>query len=164
FGIGTKTLHGSYKSFQTSSQKVILACKWRSKVKKFISTKLAANILLAIYGLLVIFHLLVLAQVIPPDIVWGGQIGDSPTELVVFEMIALITVVFFAVTIAIKVDYIKVGRFKKVFNILLWIIFIYALLNIIGNFLSISSIETLLFLPVSIVVALLVFRLAIEKS
>ncbi len=93
-------------------------------MKKFISTKLAANILLAIYGLLVIFHLLVLAQVIPPDIVWGGQIGDSPTELVVFEMIALITVVFFAVTIAIKVDYIKVGRFKKVFNILLWIIFL----------------------------------------
>ncbi|MBO9348205.1 MAG: hypothetical protein J7467_08175 [Chloroflexus sp.] len=133
-------------------------------MKKFISTTLAANILLAIYGLLVIFHLLVLAQVIPPDIVWGGQIGDSPTELVVFEMIALITVVFFAVTIAIKVDYIKVGRFKKVFNILLWIIFVYALLNIIGNFLSISSIETLLFLPVSIVVALLVFRLAIEKS
>ncbi len=82
-------------------------------MKKFISTKLAANILLAIYGLLVIFHLLVLAQVIPPDIVWGGQIGDSPTELVVFEMIALITVVFFAVTIAVKVDYINVGRFKK---------------------------------------------------
>jgi len=37
-------------------------------MRKLVSAKLAANILLGIYGLLLIFHLLVLAQVVPSDI------------------------------------------------------------------------------------------------
>jgi hypothetical protein len=132
-------------------------------MRKLISAKLAANILLGIYGLLVIFHLLVLAQVIPSDIVWGGQIGTTQTNLVTLETIALVVTAFFVVVVAAKVDYIKVGNFKKIIHILLWIIFVYSLLNIAGNFASGSPTERLVFLPISVVVAFLVFRLAIEK-
>jgi hypothetical protein len=132
-------------------------------MRKLISAKLAANILLGIYGLLVIFHLLVLAQVIPSDIVWGGQIGTTQTNLVTLETIALVVTAFFVVVVAAKVDYIKVGNFKKIIHILLWIIFVYSLLNIAGNFASGSPTERLVFLPISIVVAFLVFRLAIER-
>jgi hypothetical protein len=132
-------------------------------MRKLISVKLAANILLGIYGLLIIFHTLVLAQVVPSGIVWGGQIGNSQTNLVTLETIALVVTAFFVVIVAAKVDYIKVGNFKKFVNIILWIIFVYSLLNIAGNFASGSPTEKLVFIPISIVVAFLVFRLAIEK-
>jgi len=132
-------------------------------MRKLISAKLAANILLGIYGLLIIFHLLVLAQVVPSDIVWGGQIGNLQTNLVALETVAVVVTAFFVVIVAAKVDYIQVGNFQKVIPILLWIIFVYSLLNIAGNFASGSSTEKWVFTPISIVVAFLVFRLAIEK-
>jgi hypothetical protein len=134
-----------------------------AEMKKLIRVKLAAHLLLGIYGLLVIFHLLVLAQVVPSEIVWGGQIRNSQANLVRLETIALVVTAFFMVIVAAKVDYIQVGNFKKVINILLWIIFVYSLLNIAGNLASGSSTEKLVFIPISIVAAFLVFRLAIEK-
>jgi hypothetical protein len=135
----------------------------RIKMRKLINVKLAANILLVIYGLLVIFHLLVLAQVVPSNIVWGGQVGDLQTDLIALETIAMIVTVFFMFIVAAKVDYIKTGNLKKAVDFLLWIIFAYSLFNIAGNFASGSSTETLVFLPISIVVAFLILRLAIEK-
>lgn len=132
-------------------------------MRKFISAKTAAHILLGIYGLLVIFHILVLAQVVPSDIVWGGQIGNAPQNLVALETAAIFFTVFFAVIVAAKIGYINAGRFRKVIHILLWLIFVYSLLNIAGNFASGASMEKLIFAPISIVVAFLVFRLAIEK-
>ncbi len=132
-------------------------------MRKLLSAKLAANILLGIYGLLVIFHLLVLAQVVPSDLVWGGQTENLKMNLVTLETTAVVVTMFFVVIVAAKVGYLKVGNFKKAINILLWIIFAYSLLNLAGNFASDSSAEKLVFLPISAVVAFLVLRLAIEK-
>ena len=55
------------------------------KMKKLISAKLVGNILLAALGVLFIFHILVLLGVLPADIVWGGQITDSPANPVTLE-------------------------------------------------------------------------------
>jgi hypothetical protein len=50
-----------------------------------------------------------------------------------------------------------------VIDILLWIIFAYLLLNTAGNLASSSSLEKLLFTPITIVAALLVLRLAVGR-
>lgn len=42
-------------------------------MKKLITAKLAGNLLLASLGLLLIFHLLVLLNFLPADMIWGGQ-------------------------------------------------------------------------------------------
>jgi hypothetical protein len=112
---------------------------------------------------LILFHLLVLARVVPSGVVWGGQLGESPTNLVTQETIAVVVTAFFMVIVASKLDYIKAGKFSKVIQVLLWVIFVYSLLNIVGNIASSSSAEKWIFIPISIVVAFLVFRLAIEK-
>ena len=131
-------------------------------MKKLISAKLAGNILLVSYGLLIIFHVLVLAQVVPSNIVWGGQIGGSQTNLRMLEGISLILTVLFAIVVAIKIGYIKTDKFKNTIRVLLWIIFAYSLLNIIGNLASGVTAENLIFAPISIAIAFLVLRLAIE--
>jgi hypothetical protein len=133
-------------------------------MRKLINTKTAGNVLLALFGLLVAFHIIILFNLLPSDVVWGGQAGGSPSSLRTLETFSLIFTVLFAIVVAAKIGYIKVGKLSRVINVLLWIIFAYLLVNTVGNLASNSSVETLLFTPITIVAALLVFRLAIENN
>lgn len=132
-------------------------------MKKLISVKLAGIILLAALGLLAIFHILVLLGVIPADIVWGGMIQGVPSNLVTLETVALLVTLLFIVIIAAKTGYVQAGRLSGVVNIGVWLIFAYLLLNTLGNLASGVSFETLVFAPITIILALCAFRLAIEK-
>lgn len=132
-------------------------------MKKLISVKLAGNILLAALGLLAIFHILVLLGVIPADIVWGGMIQGVPSNLVTLETVALLLTLLFIVIISAKTGYVQAGRLSGVVNIGVWLIFAYLLLNTLGNLASGVSFETLVFAPITIILALCAFRLAIEK-
>jgi hypothetical protein len=132
-------------------------------VKKLISAKLAGNILLVSFGLLIVFHILVLLRVIPSSIVWGGQIGGSSANLHTLELISLIVIVIFAIVVAMKLDYIKASRFKKAIAIGVWVIFAYLVLNTVGNLASGVSLENLIFAPISLISAFFAYRLAIEK-
>ena len=133
-------------------------------MKKLIITRTAGIVLLALFGLLVAFHIMMLSGLLPSNVVWGGQAGSSPYSLRTLETISLILTVLFACVVAAKIGYINVGRFNKAINVLLWIIFAYLLLNTAGNLASSTSLETRLFTPLTLVAALLVFRLAIEKN
>lgn len=133
-------------------------------MKKLISAKSAGNIVLILFGLLVIFHLLILLNLLPSNIVWGGgQVGTSFSNQRTLVIISLIFNVLFAIVVAAKIGYLKAFRFTRTINFLLWLIFAYLLLNTVGNLVSSSSVESLVFTPITLVAALLVLRLAIEK-
>jgi len=132
-------------------------------MKKLISTKLAGNILLFSLGSLFIFHVLVLLKIIPAAIVWGGQIKGVPANLVTLEVVALLVTGLFILIVAAKTNYIQVGKFSGAVTIGVWLIFIYLLLNTLGNLASGISLEKLLFAPITIILALCALRLAIEK-
>lgn len=132
-------------------------------MKKLISEKLAGNLLLISLGLLAIFDILILLNIVPSNIVWGGQIKDPATNLVVLELVALVVTFIFAIVIAAKLDYIKAGGFTKAVDIGVWIIFAYLILNTLGNLASDVSFENLIFAPITLVLAFCAFRLAIEK-
>ena len=133
-----------------------------AKMKKLVSAKTAGNVLLVLFGLLVAFHILILFNLLPSTIVWGGRAGSS-SSLRALLTVSLILNVLFALAVAVKVGYINVGNVSKVINVFLWMIFAYLLLNTIGNLASSSSFETLVFTPITIVAGFLVVRLAIEK-
>ena len=132
-------------------------------MKKFISTKLAGNLLLGSLGLLAVFHILVLLRVLPADIVWGGAIRNSTTSLFPLEMISLFVTLLLAVIIAAKTGYIKAFRFQTVVNIGAWIVFAILLLSMVANFASGVAFENLIFAPITLVLAFCAYRLAIEK-
>jgi hypothetical protein len=132
-------------------------------MKKRISAKLARNILFAALGLLAIFHVLVLLRVIPANIVWGGRIQGVPSNLVTLETISLLVTLLFIVIIAAKAGYVQAGRFSAAVNLGVWLIFVYLILNTVGNLASGSSFESWIAVPVTIILALCAFRLAIEK-
>jgi hypothetical protein len=132
-------------------------------MKKLISEKLADNMLLISLGVLAIFDILILLNIVPSNIVWGGQIKDPAANLVVLELISLVVTSIFALVIAVKMDYIKACGFTKAVNIGVWIIFAYLILNTLGNLASGVSFENLIFAPITLVLAFCAFRLAIEK-
>jgi hypothetical protein len=132
-------------------------------MKNIISAKLAGNILLLSMIVLIIFDVLILFKVLPSNIVWGGQIKNSGTNLIVLELTAILVTLIFAFIVAAKTGYIKVGRFSGAIHIGIWIIFGYLVLNTIGNLASGVSFENLIFAPITFLLALFALRLAIEK-
>jgi hypothetical protein len=132
-------------------------------MKKLISAKLAGNILLAAIGLLFIFHILVLLKVIPADIVWGGRIQGVPSNLFTLETVSLLVTLLFMLIIAAKIGYIQAGKLSGAVNIGVWLILAYLILNTLGNLASGVSFESLIAAPITIILALCAFRLAIEK-
>ena len=132
-------------------------------MKRLISAKTAGNVLLVALALLAIFHVLILLEIVPSNIVWGGQIGDSTSNLVVLEITALLVTVIFGLVIAAKLDYVRSGRLRKAANAGMWIVTAYFLLNTIGNLASGVSAENLIFAPFTVLLTLLSLRLAIEK-
>ena len=131
-------------------------------MKKLISVKLAGNISIVLMVLLIIFHILIMIRIVPYDIVWGGQIKDD-VSLMKFEIFALVTSFLFLVIILVKVDYLKFTKFRKITNIAVWIMFVFFLLNTVGNLASGVTLEKLIFTPITIILSVLIFRLAIEK-
>ncbi|MCD4746473.1 MAG: hypothetical protein K8R58_09250 [Bacteroidales bacterium] len=132
-------------------------------MKKLLSVKLAGNTLLIYLALLEVFHVLVLLKILPSEMVWGGQIKNA-FFLVFFESFAIILTLLFAIIIAIKIDYIKIKRLKRFANIGVWVMLVYFILNIIGNLTSEVTFEKLIFTPITVLLTIFAFILAIKKN
>ena len=132
-------------------------------MKKIISVHLAGTLLLILLGLLAVFHILVLLQVAPSDIVWGGQIAGSTENLFTLELIALIVTLLFMLVVAVKIDLIKAPKLHGVIRVCLWIIFLFFTLSVFGNLTKGVSFEQMVFAPFSLILALLALRLVLEK-
>jgi hypothetical protein len=132
------------------------------EIKKLISIRLASNIIITINTLAILMHVLILLKIIPYEFVWGGRL-KSDSELIIFESISIVVQILFVSIISVKAGYVLKGKFKKTANFGTWVMFGLMVLNTIGNLASKSGLETIVMTPITILLALLVFRLAIEK-
>ena len=106
---------------------------------------------------------LILLNILPHDFVWGGRV-KSEADLIILESISIVVQTLFISIIAIKAGYLFKGKFKRTVNVGIWVFFGIMVLNTIGNLASISGLETMVMTPLTIVLALLLYRLAIEKE
>jgi len=132
-------------------------------MKKLISAKSAGKALLVMLILLSIFHVLVLVGVIPSDFIWGGQIDSTAGNLFILEVISLAVTIFFIIVTYMKINPLSSGKYVKLINIFVWVIFAYMLLNTLGNLASGVTTEKLIFTPISLLIAFFSLRLALEK-
>jgi hypothetical protein len=131
-------------------------------MKKLISIKLASNIIITINTIALLMHILILLTILPYDFVWGGRL-KSEGDLILFESISIVVQILFISIIAVKAGYVFKGKLKRTVNVGTWVMFGLMVLNTIGNLASSSGLETTVMTPLTIVLALLVLRLAIEK-
>lgn len=132
-------------------------------MRKLISAKLAGNILLTGLLLLGLFHVLVLLEIAPSEIVWGGNTVGSDSNLLLMEMIALIITLLFILIVAVRLGYIPGVMLKNTVGIGMWIIFAFFILNTVGNLASNITAEKLIFAPVTLVFAFLALSLAVGR-
>ncbi|PHN02818.1 hypothetical protein [Flavilitoribacter nigricans] len=131
--------------------------------KRYISLQLAANILLVALGALVVFHLLVISGIINPGMIWGGNL-ETNSQVVMMEIGAIVVSALMMLMIAIRVGYIQSPRFQGFSQTAMWVIFVFLLLNTAGNLSSSSGSETLIFTPITIILAVMAYRLAMQDG
>lgn len=119
----------------------------------------AINSILSILGLVVVFHLAVLSGLAPSDIVWGGKFQDK-AQLLKFEMVSVVINVFMMVVVAIKGQHVKVRLPVKMLDVMLWLMTLLFALNTISNLFANTLTETIIFTPITFILAVLCFRVA----
>lgn len=131
------------------------------KVKSLISVRLASNGLFVLLFLLIIFHLLILAQVIPYGMVWGGRI-ESESEMLRAESISIVINLMMLLLVSAQRGLIGVKLSGTIILIGLWAMFILFVLNTVGNAMSLNETERW-FAPVTLLLSIFSLRLALDK-
>lgn len=122
--------------------------------------KIAHIGLIIIFSLVIVFHLLVLMRVIPFSIIGGGRV-KAPSEMYPIETTALaLNAVFLGIVL---LQNIPLGFMNYVLKIVLWLMAFLFLLNTVGNLLSTSTLEKLIFTPVTILLCWFCSVLAFNK-
>jgi hypothetical protein len=127
-----------------------------------IDTKRIATIgLLFILTLVILFHLLVITGVVPFQIVWGGRLKDT-SQMLVFETLSILLNVLMLLVVAIQAGLVKVSLNRLTLKIAFWLMGLLFFINTIGNLVSLNALEQVVFTPLTLLLALFSFRLAIS--
>ena len=130
--------------------------------KIFSANAASVIFLIAMFGL-IFFHLAVMAGLVPTEIIWGGRAAETGLSLMTLEAIALSIISVFILFVLAKRRNLRTGNNSGLINFGMWLIFALFALNTLGNLAALSSTETLLFTPVTIILALCGLRLALAR-
>jgi len=131
------------------------------KIPKCLGKRTAGIVLLVAFGLLVILQLLILAGVILYAKVWGGQLNER--NYMAVSIVSVLIIAVSMIAIGIKMDLILSGKAKIFGSIGAWLVFVYLVLNFVGNISSAVTLENLVFAPITFILAFFAFILAISK-
>jgi uncharacterized membrane protein YuzA (DUF378 family) len=125
--------------------------------------KFAINGMLTLLGFVLAFHVLVLLQIIPYQIVWGGRL-QSVADMQRFEIVSILVNDLIILVILLKSGYIKHSIPMKIINGLMWVIVGLFALNTVGNLFAQTATEMIVFTPMTIVSAILCLRIVTYRG
>jgi hypothetical protein len=125
--------------------------------------KTAYYILTIMFSSVIVFHFLVVFQLIPYSIVWGGKL-KSVSQMYLFEANSIIMGFLFLITILLKAKFLKWKISGKIVNIVLWFMFGLFILNTIGNLFSENNIEKAIMTPQTLIIAFLLLIILLKKD
>ena len=135
-------------------------------MKKLISFQNAIQFSLALFGLFILFHLIVILGIVffdyvPVDYLWGGRM-ETKEQLMKFEIASLLVMALCFILVLLRRNNTKYPKIQKVLTILFWLLSLLFLLNTIGNFLAKTYFEKF-FAIATLLLAFLSIRLALGK-
>lgn len=125
--------------------------------------RFAINGLLTILSLFILFHSLVILNIIPFGVVWGGTMKDK-SQMLTFETVSIIINILMLAVAGIKAGYLKIGISQVVVRVILWIMSALFVMNTLGNLLSDNQFEKIVFTPVTVILSIFSLRVAIIKD
>ena len=132
-------------------------------MKNLITQKQAIIIQIALLAIVLVFHILVLSEIIPFTIVWAGKINNIE-EMRKLEIISICINCGMILIFLLQADYIQNKIPKRILNIIIWLLVVLFSLNTIGNLFAKSRFELYFFTPITFISALLCLRIVIEKK
>ncbi len=118
----------------------------------------ATKTMLVLLGLVILFHLLIITQMIPYTIVWAGKLKNEK-DMYQFEGVSLFINLLLILLLLIKGNYLKLPLSPRFITIMLWVfIFLFAL-NTIGNLFAKTNFEKFVFTPLTFISSLLLIRI-----
>ena len=128
---------------------------------RIISFRVAAWTLVLICTLAVLFQLVVLAGLIPTEMVWGGRLQNEQ-ERTVGALVSIMVLVRAALTVLVRLG--RIGRSVPALGRWgMWAVCALFTLNTIGNLFALDLRETLIFTPITLVSAVLAARVAMGE-
>ena len=118
--------------------------------------KVALISMFFILGIVLIFHTLILIELIPYDKVWAGKL-NSVEEMKSFETISILLNAFMLIVLYLKYRKLGQGTTSKVIDLLIWIFAGFFVLNTVGNLFSKSMVELILGTLLTLTSAILCF-------
>jgi len=130
-------------------------------LKNRLSADAAAKGYFAVTALALVYHALILTQVVHYSNAWGGQL-QSLEQMYTFEAVSVTLQILLAVIVYIKAYKKASGRAYRIVTVLTLLIAALFILNTVGNIFATGWIERFIFTPVTLIAALLTFRVAID--
>ena len=130
-------------------------------MSRLIDARVAATVLLIGLAALAVFHILAMIGLVPADMVWGGR---AEGNVFAMELSALLVALLFGLLVAVRTGDVVAPGLRRVARIGMWVMVVFFTLSIIGNLASTSSLERAIFTPLSVILAVMALRLALEKG
>jgi len=128
---------------------------------KKIPELLALRLMIVLFGAVLIFHLLVIVGIIPFTIIWGGKM-KTYDDMLVMEGISIgINLLFLGIAF-LRFSQRNNATLVNKLRIAFWLFFVIFSLNTLGNLFAETLTETLIFTPLTVLLAILSLRLALK--
>jgi hypothetical protein len=127
-------------------------------MKAFITPQQAIKIMLVLLGTVMVFHILVITQVIPYNIVWAGKL-KSIKDMYQFEGSSIFINLMLILILLARGQYIQLPVSQQFISIVLWLFVLLFALNTVGNLFAKTNFEKFVFTPLTFVSSLLLFRI-----
>lgn len=114
----------------------------------------SANIASAFLFIFVVVQLLVAVGIIPISMLWGGRLLELTPALRVSSVVAAAILVAFIYIIRYRAGLVGHVPQPTIIRVLAWVVAGYMVLNMLGNFASVSNVERFLLGPMTIVLAI----------
>ncbi len=128
-----------------------------------LSFRLAINAVMAISTCALAFQVLILVELLPYNNIWGGRL-ESIVQMRLFVSFSIIVNILILLVIAMKGAYIKMHIPEKAVNGILWGLVLLFSLNTVGNVLSLSTFEAIVFTPLTLISALCCYRIVVQPT
>ena len=129
-----------------------------ARMDRMIGSRAAANTLIVLFSLALIFQVVVLLGFIPIEMIWGGRLRGEQERIYG----ALVSIAVLLIMIAIVL--IRRGVIGRSLPIVgrwgIWVVGVVFALNTVGNLLAWDTRETLIFTPITLLATLLAWRVA----
>ena len=131
-------------------------------LKRHLSFSFAAKLMLILFGAVVVFHLLVLLQVLPYSIVWGGKL-NSVEQMRSMETVSICINLFMILVVLLRAQLIRLDLRPLFLQVVMGLMCALFVLNTLGNLFSENLFERLVFTPLTLLLAVLCFRLTLKE-